>query len=59
MTSYTDYTFSYTVDNIPSGLNPSLECNYPCKTCSATNRNSCLSCFTTDATIPEKYLYNN
>lgn len=47
LTSYTDHTFTYTVDNIPSGLSPSLECNYPCKTCSTSNKNSCLSCFTT------------
>jgi hypothetical protein len=38
MTSYTDSTFTYTIDTIPSGLVPGLSCNNPCLTCLSTNK---------------------
>lgn len=43
--SYTDSTFTYKIDQLLRGLNPT--CNTPCKECSAGNPNSCLSCFPT------------
>jgi hypothetical protein len=59
-TSFTVRTFttsarSFFIDEIASGLVPSLECDYPCKTCSSSNSSECLTCFTTITSIPEKY----
>lgn len=33
------------IDQISSGLAPQLQCNFPCRTCLTTNKDSCLSCF--------------
>lgn len=59
-TSFTVRSFktsarTYIIDQITTGLVPSLTCDYPCKTCSTTNTSSCLTCFTTIASITEKY----
>mmetsp|Transcript_25721 Transcript_25721/g.29607 ORF Transcript_25721/g.29607 Transcript_25721/m.29607 type:complete len:227 (+) Transcript_25721:338-1018(+) len=53
--SYVTSAKAYKIDQITSGLTPSLECTSPCKTCT-TVKTECLSCFQTEASIPEKYL---
>jgi hypothetical protein len=59
-TSFTIRTFTtssrtFGIDTIATGMVPSLECDYPCKTCTATNSSSCLTCFTTISSITEKF----
>jgi hypothetical protein len=59
-TSFTVRTFTtsartFGIDTIATGIVPSLECDYPCKTCSVTNPATCLSCFTTISSITEKF----
>jgi hypothetical protein len=57
ITSFTDATFKYQIDQVVSGLVPGFKCSYPCASCpSKTQPSVCLSCFTTIAAIPEKYL---
>lgn len=47
LTSYTDNTYAYTIDNIATNLVPGLACNYPCATCLSTDKSSCVSCDST------------
>ena len=42
--TYTDSTYKYLIDRTDIGLTPSLNCNYPCQMCSATDRDYCTSC---------------
>lgn len=56
--SYTDSTFTYTIDEIDGGLIPSFGCTTPCETCTKANPTKCLSCFTEFESILEKYYYN-
>jgi hypothetical protein len=37
MTIYDDATFTYKIDQIASGLNPTYLCSYPCATCDYSN----------------------
>lgn len=55
LVSYTDSTYTYTIDQIQNGLIPNFACNYPCKTCT-TSKSTCTSCFTS---VSQKYLSNN
>ena len=55
VTSYVSNSRTYKVDEISAGLVPSLECDFPCKTCSTSSRTTCTSCFTDDSSITEKY----
>lgn len=57
--SYTDSTFTYTIDQITGGLIPSFACTLPCKSCLSTNLTFCLSCFTDVSSILEKDFYSN
>ncbi|CDW83721.1 UNKNOWN [Stylonychia lemnae] len=59
LTSYTDNSFTYKIDQITWGLIPSFACALPCKTCSTTDISSCLSCFTDISSQVEKYYYSN
>jgi len=45
------------IDQVSSGLIATINCNYPCQTCSATNKSFCLSCFSAPSTLI--YLQNN
>lgn len=56
--SYTDSTFTYTIDEIDGGLIPSFGCTTPCETCAKSTPTKCLSCFTEFESILEKYYYN-
>jgi hypothetical protein len=57
MTSYTDSTQLYSIDKVSSGLIPAYKCDFPCASCpTATQKSTCLSCFSTIATVQEKYL---
>ncbi|CAI2372672.1 unnamed protein product [Moneuplotes crassus] len=44
ISTYTQNDFA--IDTVSDGFVPTLECNYPCKTCSSTNASACTSCFT-------------
>ena len=48
----------YKIDEKTSDLIPSLECNFPCKTCPSTNKDQCTSCFT-DGSTTLAYLHQN
>lgn len=57
MTSYSDITYNYTIDIVNANLVPTFKCAYPCATCpSAQQKDTCLSCFKTLVSVPEKYL---
>lgn len=43
---YTDQTQDYILDELTDGMEPQLECQFPCKSCSTTDRSQCLSCYT-------------
>jgi hypothetical protein len=51
-TSTSSFTLStldssdYKIDTVTDGLVPELECNYPCKSCSSSDKDLCLSCYT-------------
>jgi hypothetical protein len=36
---------NYIIDELTEGLEPSLTCSYPCKTCSNSDRTFCKSCY--------------
>ena len=57
LTSYTDSSYTYSVDTITSGLVPSFNCAYPCLTCSSFS--ACTSCITNSSSEPYKYLSGN
>lgn len=44
LTIYDDSTYTYAIDKITNGLNPTFTCSYPCQTCSYTNSSACVSC---------------
>lgn len=58
MTSYTDSTYSCSIDTITSGLLVQFICYSPCLTCLTTNKNYCLSCNQADSN-GYYYLYSN
>lgn len=35
---------NYIIDQVTSGLTITVDCNYPCKTCSASNKSECSAC---------------
>ena len=39
------------MDEMTEGLEPQLECLFPCKSCPASNKSKCLSCYT-DSEFP-------
>jgi hypothetical protein len=46
--TYNDVNMVYNIDVLNNNiLLPSLECNYPCETCSTSNKNDCTSCWLT------------
>lgn len=57
LTSYTDSSYSYSVDTITSGLLPTFNCAYPCLACSSFS--ACTSCITNSSSEPYKYLSGN
>ena len=44
--SYVGSTYRYKIDEIPEGLIPLFECDYPCRTCELPSRTNCTSCET-------------
>ncbi|TNV87626.1 hypothetical protein FGO68_gene3328 [Halteria grandinella] len=54
--SFTDETLQYSIDQITKGLIAENACDYPCATCSAKSRTTCLSCITNKDNIAERYL---
>mmetsp|Transcript_9751 Transcript_9751/g.9515 ORF Transcript_9751/g.9515 Transcript_9751/m.9515 type:complete len:298 (+) Transcript_9751:1897-2790(+) len=54
VTSFSDQEQLYSIDIVPIGLEPVMDCNYPCKTCATDNDASCVTCFLTDI---NNYLY--
>ena len=46
LTTYTSEKLIYRIDQIPSQkLVPTLQCQYPCKTCLESDKTNCLSCW--------------
>lgn len=56
--SYTDSTYTYSIDYIDGGLIPSFGCITICETCSTTNTSECYSCWQNIASIPEIFWYD-
>ena len=57
--TYTDINLNYRIDYLPSQyLVPTLDCDYPCRTCLATERDWCESCWTQDWS-EKKYFYRD
>ena len=46
--TYDDPNMLFRIDKLPDSklLYPTLDCDFPCKSCLATNRKNCQSCWT-------------
>ena len=54
---FSENGLDYLYDQVSSGLQPEFKCIFPCATCTGTKSAVCTSCYTSESSVSEKYLY--